>query len=53
MVLDGNSTARVVEADLFGEGEWIRTPDGNWRLRFERGISTFPLPQQRVYLTTG
>lgn len=51
MVLDGNSTARVVEADLFGEGEWIRTPDGNWRLRFERGISTFPLPQQRVYLT--
>ena len=51
---DASATARVVEADLFGEGEWGREPgapaDG-WRLRFERGVSTFPLPQQKVYLT--
>ena len=46
--------ARVVEADLFGEGEWICEKRGEtqtWRLKFERGISTFPLPQQKVFLT--
>jgi|SRR5712692_452962 len=46
--------ARVVEADLFGEGEWILAASGGkpeWRLHFERGVSTFPLPQQVVYLT--
>lgn len=45
---------RVVEADLFGEGEWIQdtslTPSA-WRLEFQRGVATFPLPQQTVYLT--
>ena len=45
---------RVIEADLFGEAEWIRdtrsTPP-QWKLEFERGVSTFPLPQQTVYLT--
>ena len=48
------STARVIEADLFGEGEWIctnATPPAKWKMTFERGVSTFPLPQQRVYLT--
>jgi len=45
-----NSNARVIEADLFGEGEWIQE-GGKWRLKFERGVSTFPLPQQKVYLT--
>jgi hypothetical protein len=48
-------TERVVEADLFGEGEWVQTEgsDGkrNWNLGFERGVSTFPLPQQTIYLT--
>ena len=46
--------ARIVEADLFGEGEWVSAKHGadqEWRLKFERGISTFPLPQQKVYLT--
>ena len=46
--------ARIVEADLFGEGEWVSGKHGEtqeWRLKFERGISTFPLPQQKVYLT--
>lgn len=42
---------RVVEADLFGEGERIRNSDGSDKLEFERGISTYPLPQQTVYLT--
>jgi DNA helicase HerA-like ATPase len=45
---------RVVEADLFGEGEWVLDDAGekpSWALRFERGVSTFPLPQQAVYLT--
>ncbi len=48
------SDARVIEADLFGEGEWVLSTNGapaNWRLLFERGVSTFPLPQQKVYLT--
>jgi DNA helicase HerA-like ATPase len=45
---------RVIEADLFGEGEWVRdtlvTPP-SWELKFERGVATYPLPQQTVYLT--
>jgi DNA helicase HerA-like ATPase len=45
---------RVIEADLFGEGEWLRdetvTPVG-WELKFDRGVTTYPLPQQTVYLT--
>lgn len=42
---------RVVEADLFGEGEWTRDEAGNSKLQFERGVATYPLPQQTVYLT--
>ncbi len=45
---------RIVEADLFGEGEWIQdssTTPPAWKLRFERGVATYPLPQQTVYLT--
>ena len=45
---------RVVEADLFGEGEWTHdssTAPPRWKLRFERGVATYPLPQQTVYLT--
>ncbi len=45
-----SSDKRVVEADLFGEGEWIKSEKG-WTLKFERGISTFPLPTQAIYLT--
>lgn len=53
-VADANPTARIVEADLFGEGEWVHkggATSATWRLRFERGVSTFPLPQQKIYLT--
>lgn len=42
---------RVIEADLFGEGEWVRQDGGAYTLRFERGVATYPLPQQTVYLT--
>lgn len=45
---------RVIEADLFGEGEWLSdtsaTP-ASWSLKFDRGVATYPLPQQTVYLT--
>jgi len=54
MVTDLSSTTRVVEADLFGEGEWIseEAAEGSrWKLEFVRGVSTFPLPQQKLYLT--
>ena len=49
--LVSSSDERIVEADLFGEGEWVGTHDGNPRLLFERGVATYPLPQQTVYLT--
>ncbi len=42
---------RVVEAELFGEGEWTLDDSGHARLEFERGVATYPLPQQTVYLT--
>jgi hypothetical protein len=45
-----NTSARIIEVDLFGEGEWL-FESASWKLGFDRGISTFPLPQQRVYLT--
>lgn len=44
------SEARVIEADLFGEAEWV-LKEGAWKLKFDRGVATFPLPQQRVFLT--
>lgn len=46
----GDKDARVIELNLFGEGEWHEI-SGNWQLKFERGISSFPLPLQQVYLT--
>src|SRR5665213_4336288 len=33
---------RVVEADLFGEGEWSRGAGGISKLDFERGVATYP-----------
>lgn len=48
------SDERVIEADLFGEGEWLldasATPP-HWELKFDRGVATYPLPQQTIYLT--
>lgn len=45
------SDERIIEADLFGEGEWIHNSNEGHQLRFERGITTYPLPQQTLYLT--
>ena len=42
---------RIIEADLFGEGEWVLDESHNHQLKFERGVATYPLPQQTVYLT--
>lgn len=50
LVPESGGTARIIEADLFGEGEWA-FDNAEWILDFERGITTFPLPQQKVYLT--
>ena len=52
LFLESNGSARIIEADLFGEGEWLfDTGKNEWNLAFERGVTTFPLPQQKVYLT--
>ena len=40
---------RVLEADLLGEG-WLRSSDR--RLKFNRGVSNYPLPLQAVHLIT-
>lgn len=49
----GNSVStfdkRVIEADLLGEAKWQPREEN---LDFRRGISTFPLPLQSVYLMT-
>ena len=47
---ESTGSARIIEADLFGEGEWLFEAD-EWKLEFERGVTTFPLPMQKVYLT--
>lgn len=51
MAPHASSDERVVEADLFGEGEWTCDAAGTANLVFERGVATYPLPQQTVYLT--
>ncbi|MGK2910478.1 MAG: ATP-binding protein [Sphingobium sp.] len=40
---------RVMEVDLFAEGNWSNKRGA---LRFQRGISTYPLPQQSVFILT-
>ncbi|CAG36648.1 ATP-binding protein [Desulfotalea psychrophila] len=38
--------ARILEADLFGQGTWSAS---NLRLEFSRGVETYPLPLQCAY----
>ena len=45
--LNADDDARVLEADLFGQGVWLSSTN---RLNFTRGVETYPLPLQRVYL---
>lgn len=40
---------RVLEADLFGEARWIGSKG---HLSFDRGLRTYPLPMQPVFLVT-
>lgn len=54
LVSQASADERILEADLFGEGEWHRDATSElagWVLNFERGVATYPLPQQTVYLT--
>ena len=54
LVPQASSDERIVEADLFGEGEWsfdASAEPPSWKLAFERGVATYPLPQQTIYLT--
>ncbi|MGF1817069.1 ATP-binding protein [Vibrio splendidus] len=46
-----SSDERIIEADLFGEGEWRKKGSNEFTLEFERGVATYPLPQQTIYLT--
>lgn len=41
--------ARILEADLLGEGRWNKSEQ---YLNFSRGVETYPLPLQPVYLMT-
>ena len=53
--IPSSEDSRILEADLFGEGIWkisCELPDNKCVLKFERGISTYPLPQQEIFLTT-
>lgn len=54
--LDGEKPAsksredsRILEADLFGEGAWYSAKNS---LEFSRGVKTYPLPGQGVFLVT-
>lgn len=51
VVASSASDERIIEADLFGEGEWTYNESSTTGLKFERGVATYPLPQQTVYLT--
>ena len=44
-----NFDRRVIEADLLGEATFNSS---DLKLRFKRGVSTYPLPLQAVHLTT-
>lgn len=40
---------RLMEVELFAEGAWVQGDD---RLIYKRGVGTYPLPRQGVYLLT-
>ncbi|WP_454753906.1 ATP-binding protein [Cupriavidus necator] len=41
--------SRILDADLFAEGVWV---SGSATLHYSRGVETYPLPLQAVYMTT-
>ncbi len=52
VVVASPTDERIIEADLFGEGQWSSSDtDIAPVFSFERGIASYPLPQQTLYLT--
>lgn len=51
ITIQSSSDERIVEADLFGEGDWFVDSTSQPTLKFQRGVATYPLPQQTIYLT--
>lgn len=51
-IYNQNEDTRIIEAEIFGEGRWQRDENDNLKLLFERGVTNYPLPLQKVYLTT-
>lgn len=47
--IPADADQRVMEIELFAEGAWS---SGEQKLTFSRGVSTYPLPRQGVYLLT-
>lgn len=47
--IPADADQRVMEIELFAEGVWNSSEN---RLTFTRGVSTYPLPRQNVYLLT-
>ncbi len=45
--IDASDDARILEADLFGQGHWSVK---SLRLDFMRGLETYPLPLQNAYI---
>lgn len=46
-ILNAADDARILEADLFGQGVWSNKES---RLNFSRGVETYPLPLQNAYI---
>ncbi len=44
---NSDAESRLMEVELFAEGEWTGK-----NLKFTRGIKTYPLPRQNVYILT-
>ena len=47
--ISADADQRVMEIELFAEGSWS---SGESKLTFSRGVSTYPLPRQGVFLLT-
>ncbi len=45
--INASDDSRVLEADLFGQGTWSKSLG---KLKFTRGVETYPLPLQHAYL---
>lgn len=46
-LINAADDARILEADLFGQGVWSNK---NSRLEFSRGVETYPLPLQSAFI---